>query len=35
MAAIGPICDGLVTIGTWALRAKPVAELLAGIANFF
>ncbi|VVE67228.1 hypothetical protein PCA31118_02519 [Pandoraea captiosa] len=35
MAAIGPICDGLVMLGTWASRAAPVAKFLNDVMALF
>ncbi|SUA77612.1 hypothetical protein PPN31119_03396 [Pandoraea pnomenusa] len=35
MAAIGPICDALVTVGTWASRAAPVAKFFSDVASLF
>ncbi len=35
MAAIGPICDALVTVGTWASRAAPVAKFFNDVMALF
>ncbi|CFB61015.1 hypothetical protein PAP18089_03211 [Pandoraea apista] len=29
----GLLCDGLVTVGTWASRAEPVAKFLSDMAS--
>ncbi|VVE20622.1 hypothetical protein PCO31110_03147 [Pandoraea communis] len=31
----GLLCDGLVTVGTWASRAAPVAKFFSDIADIF
>ncbi|SUA77609.1 hypothetical protein PPN31119_03398 [Pandoraea pnomenusa] len=33
MAMIGPICDGMVVVGTWAMRIKPFAQFVADVAG--
>ncbi|VVD68941.1 hypothetical protein PCA20602_00515 [Pandoraea capi] len=35
MALIGPICDGLVVVGTWASRAAPVAKFINDVMALF
>ena len=35
MAAIGPICDALVTVGTWASWAAPVGKFFSDMASLF
>ena len=35
MGAIGPICDALVTVGTWASRAAPVAKFFNDVLSLF
>ncbi len=29
----GLFCDGLVTVGTWAMRIKPFANFIADVAG--